>query len=173
MREFFMKTERTGFSVWSDSDIDLAKLLWGNPEVTKYICASGSFTGEEIAERLNKETDNYRNSHIQYWPVFVRDSDELIGCCGLRPHSPGYCEIGFHLLPEYWGKGYAFETGKAVIDYAFSVLGLKGLYAGHNSQNIRSKQVLLKLGFEYIGDEYYEPTGLYHPTYELHNPLKP
>ena len=44
MRDYFMKTERIGFSVWTGSDIDLAKRLWGNPEVTKYICAAGRFT---------------------------------------------------------------------------------------------------------------------------------
>lgn len=34
-REFFLKTDRIGFSKWIQNDIELAELLWGNPEVTK------------------------------------------------------------------------------------------------------------------------------------------
>ncbi len=41
------------------------------------------------------------------------------------------------------------------------------LFAGHNPHNTESAKVLRKLGFHYIGDEFYEPTGLYHPSYEL------
>lgn len=43
-REFFMTTKRCGFSRWEADDIKLAKLLWGDAEVTRYICASGSFS---------------------------------------------------------------------------------------------------------------------------------
>mgnify|MGYP003623866689 CR=1 FL=1 len=56
MRTFFMKTERVGFSVWKPEDIALAQRLWLNPEVTKYICASGSFSQREVKERLEKES---------------------------------------------------------------------------------------------------------------------
>ena len=54
-----------------------------------------------------------------------------------------------------------------LIEYAFCVLNAKKLFAGHNPDNSKSRKLLEKLGFTYIGDEYYEPTGLYHPSYEL------
>ena len=44
MREYFLKTERLGFSKWTANDMELAFGLWGDPEVTKLICASGAFT---------------------------------------------------------------------------------------------------------------------------------
>ena len=47
-RDFFMKTKRIGFSEWEAEDIELAKLLWGDSEVTRFICASGIFRQEEI-----------------------------------------------------------------------------------------------------------------------------
>lgn len=47
-REFFLKTNRIGFSRWTPEDFKLAELLWGDPEVTKYICASGIFSGDRI-----------------------------------------------------------------------------------------------------------------------------
>ena len=77
--------------------------------------------------------------------------------------------MGFHLRPKYWGKGYATEAANAVIDYAFHHFHADGLFAGHNPKNVVSRKVLLKLGFVYIGDKFYAPTGLYHPSYDLKN----
>lgn len=54
-REFFLKTNRIGFSKWIQNDIDLARSLWGKPEVTKYICANGIFSIDDIVNRLNTE----------------------------------------------------------------------------------------------------------------------
>lgn len=108
--------------------------------------------------------------HIQYWPIFELKSGELIGCCGLRPYAAKEYEMVFHLRPEFWRRGLAAEAANAVITYAFAALQAEKLFAGHNPKNTASKKVLLKLGFHYVGDEFYEPTGLYHPTYELCNP---
>ena len=166
-RVLFLTTARIGFSTWSTNDIHLAEILWGDPDVTRYICASGKFTAEDISARLEKEIHNDKAYHVQYWPIFTLSSDELIGCCGLRPYRKNEYEIGFHLRPQFWGKGYAVEAASAAIDYAFSVLDADALFAGHNPNNAASAKVLRKLGFRYIGDEFYEPTGLYHPSYEL------
>lgn len=166
-REFFLTTKRIGFSEWREDDIPLAELLWGEPAVTRFLCAGGVFSAEDIAERLKKEIDNNSKYQLQYWPIFEIASSELIGCCGLRPYEKGKYEIGFHLRPKFWRQGYAVEAANAVIEYAFAVLKAEGLFAGHNPQNTASAKVLRKLGFRYIGDKFYEPTGLYHPSYEL------
>lgn len=168
-RKYFLNTARVGFSKWTQDDIGLAGLLWGNPEVTKYICASGVFSDDDIARRLNTEIQNEFVYKVQYWPVFELTTNALIGCCGLRPRKTREYEVGIHLRPEYWRRGYAEESANAVIEYAFCVLNAKKLFAGHNPNNSRSRKLLTKLGFTYIGDEYYEPTGLYHPSYELDN----
>ena len=169
MRQYFMITPRTGFSAWRREDGELAGLLWGNPQVTRYICASGRFTPEEIVERLEREVLNGERYHVQYWPFFELSSGELIGCCGLRPRPDreGEYELGFHLRPDFWGRGYAKEAAEAVISYACSELHAAGLFAGHNPDNTASGRLLLKLGFTYIGDEFYGPTGRMHPSYEL------
>lgn len=166
-RDFFLKTDRIGFSQWSHDDIKLAELLWGNADVTRLICASGRYSKQDIALRLGKEIECDKEHHVQYWPIFELTSNELIGCCGLRPHGEQGYELGFHLRPKFWGQGYAVEAANAVIHHAFTVLRAEGLFAGHHPNNAASKKVLAKLGFLYIGDEFYEPTGLYHPSYEL------
>jgi len=85
MREIFMKTKRIAFSKWDDSDLNLATQLWGDKEVTRFICAAGIFTKQDILHRLETEIQNDKLFQIQYWPVFALSTEELIGCCGIRP----------------------------------------------------------------------------------------
>ena len=170
-RNYFLETERIGFSSWDPTDMELARSLWGDPEVTRFICASGSFSEDDITSRLEKEVRNGKQYRVQYWPIFELATGQLIGCCGLRPYAEHEYEIGFHLRPVFWGKGYAKEAAAAVIQYAFTVLNADKLFAGHNPNNTASRKLLHALGFVYIGDEFYEPTGLYHPSYELKHPI--
>ncbi len=171
MNSYFFKTKRIGFSHWKENDGDLAISLWGEPDVTRYISANGLFSEEQIKDRLTLEIENYEKYNVQYYPIFNLENDELIGCCGVRPYKNilNVYEMGFHLRKKYWHQGYGFEAASAMIEYAFSILGAEELKAGHNPNNIASKKLLTKLGFEYEADEYYEPTGLYHPTYSLKN----
>ena len=171
MRQYFIQTKRLGFSHWENEDLNLAISLWGEPEVTRYICAKGVFSIEEIQIRLMTEIANYKNYHVQYYPVFTLGSGELVGCCGFRPFDVelGAYEIGFHLRKEFWHRGFGYEAGTAAIKYGFDALRMNKLLAGHHPENIASRALLAKLGFQYIGDNYYEPTGLYHPSYELTN----
>lgn len=171
-REFFLRTDRLGFSKWEREDIEAARLLWGDPQVTRFIFANGRFSEEDITLRLKTEVENGERYQIQYWRLFDLKTDEFIGCCGLRPFKEKEHELGFHLRPKFWGQGYAAEAASAVVNYAFNVLQVKGLISGHHPENIASKKVLAKLGFSSIGDKFYEPTGLYHPTYELHGILQ-
>jgi RimJ/RimL family protein N-acetyltransferase len=78
----------------------------------------------------------------------------------------GY-ELGFHLRPCYWGQKLALEAGKAVLDYAFNQLGAREIVAGHHPHNAASKKVLERLGFKYIREVFYPPTGLLRPSYRL------
>lgn len=106
---------------------------------------------------------------FQYWPIFLRADGAHIGCCGLRHYRPeqGIHEFGVHIRPAFWHQGLALEAGNAVIAYAFDRLQARGLFAGHNPANIASRQMLLKLGFQYTHDEFYPPTGPQHPSYPL------
>jgi ribosomal-protein-alanine N-acetyltransferase len=165
--EYFLRAERLGFRPWSDADTDLAVGLWGDPAVTQFI--GGPFSSEQARERLAREMATQREHGIQYWPIFLLVSGEHVGCCGLRPYriEEKVYELGCHLRSALWGRGYAQEASSAVIAYAFGALGAAALVAGHNPANEASRRALLRLGFVYTHDEYYAPTGLYHPTYVL------
>ncbi|PCC71519.1 Protein N-acetyltransferase, RimJ/RimL family [Nannocystis exedens] len=157
-------SERLVFRWWTPDDLELARGLWGDPQVTARIAAE-PFTGPQIAARLAAEIDQGRAHGLQYWPVFLRDDGSHVGCCGLRPHAPGVYELGFHLRSAFWGRGLAREAAAATVAFAFGSLAARGLFAGHHPDNDASRRVLLRLGFRHTHDEWYPPTGAVHPSY--------
>ena len=92
---------------------------------------------------------------FQYWVIELLATGEFVGVCGLRPYRPAeeIIELGYHLLPKFWGQGLATEAARAVIPYAFENYAPKKLIAGHHPGNVNSKKVLDKLGFKYSHDE--------------------
>lgn len=165
-RVYWMRTARMGFSTWTHADLPLAQQLWGEPDVTRYICKQGWMTQPQIAQRLCDEIARQQACGVQYWPVFALSDGALIGCCGLRPtQQKQMMELGFHLRSAYWGQGYAREAAQAVMHHAFTALHLSALLAGHHPQNTASQRLLLRLKFMPIGTQFYAPTGLQHPSY--------
>jgi RimJ/RimL family protein N-acetyltransferase len=164
-----MTSERLGFRTWTISDMPLAKELWGDPRVTQFIDARGRLSEVQVEERLAREISCLEAYGIQYWPIFLLNDAAFVGCCGLRPHKmeARIYEIGVHIIPENWRRGYAREACLAVMSFAFGNLMVGALFAGHNPKNDISRNLLLKLGFRYTHDEYYPATGLNHPSYLL------
>ena len=166
-REYFLKTERLGFSYWSSEDLPLARQLWGDPEVARFL--GGPFTDEQIRQRLERHMALLRDYKVQYWPIFLLETGDHVGCGGLQPYriEEQIYELGFHLHRAYWGRGLAEEAARAVIRFAFESLELKTLFAGHHPENAASRRVLEKLGFQYAGEDVYPPSGVMEPTYFL------
>jgi len=169
---YFLTSQRLGFRWWSQADLPLARELWGDLEVTKFF--GGPFPEEEIQHRLQVELDRAAAHNFQYWPMHLVDGGEFVGCCGLRPYKldERMPELGFHLRPKYWGRGLALEAAKAVIRYAFETVRAKALCAGHHPDNINSKKVLARLGFQYTHDEFFPALGINIPYYLLYTPNK-
>ena len=74
----------------------------------------------------------------------------VIGVCGIDPREGGQ-EIGYWLGAAYWGHGYATETVRALVDYAFGVLEHEALVAGARVSNPASRRVLEKCAFQWSG----------------------
>lgn len=161
-------SQRLEFRIWRAVDLPLAMSLWADPRVTSFISRAPWKAGQ-VEERLRTELRFQETLRIQYWPVFLRATGELAGCCGLHPRDAerGIVELGFHLRPWAWGKGLATEAARAAAVHAFDVVGASALFAGHHPENAASGKVLCKLGFEYTHHEHYPPTGLLHPCYLL------
>jgi RimJ/RimL family protein N-acetyltransferase len=61
----------------------------------------------------------------------------------------GSAELGYWVAEEYQGQGFATEACKILIKRAFDDLNIKQIFATYKKENIASKRVLEKLGFEY------------------------
>ena len=167
--KYFLKTKRLGFRSWEEKDLDLALGLWGDEQVTHLIDARGKLSEQQVRNKLQKEILMEKSQGIQYWPIFLLQTGEHVGCCGLRPYpeAESILEIGFHIRSNHWRFGYGYEAAVATILYAFETLRTKALFAAHHPNNDVSRKLILKLGFTYSHDEFYEPTGLNHLSYML------
>ena len=118
---YFLKTARLGFRAWRKDDLPLAMALWTDVRVTGFF--GGPYSPQQVQARLAREMADQRESGMQYWPFFLLEDGRHVGVCGLRPWKPGVPELGFHLRPEFWRLGLAFEAATAVIRYGFDQFG--------------------------------------------------
>jgi len=75
----------------------------------------------------------------------------LAGACGFAPCEPSGREIGYWLGLAFWGRGYASEAVRALVDHAFEDGECSALFAGARVTNPASRRVLEKCGFEWTG----------------------
>jgi RimJ/RimL family protein N-acetyltransferase len=75
----------------------------------------------------------------------------LIGACGLSDVDGQAPELGYWLGVRHWGKSYATEAVRAVIDYGFSELDHDALQSCARVTNPASRRVLEKCGFQWTG----------------------
>lgn len=77
-----------------------------------------------------------------------KDNGLLFGSCGIRINNLHLAEanIGYELDSQYWGKGYATEAAKAILQFGFENLGMHRIWATTIAGNIGSVNVLKKIG---------------------------
>jgi ribosomal-protein-alanine N-acetyltransferase len=167
-------TERLVARSWRIDDLPFAMRLWGDPAVTALIDSRGQLTAQQVEEKLCGEIDRERLHGVQYWALFNRIGGDFVGCCGLRPwiYTPGdpNFELGFHIVKSGWGKGFATEAALGALGYGWVKMRLSKVYAGHHPANRASRGILAKLGFRFLENVFYEPTGLMHPSYTCQRP---
>lgn len=83
----------------------------------------------------------------------ITEGDALIGCVGLTPSraNPGEAELGYWIGARFWGRGFAREAARALLDWGFSTLGLDRVVASALTDNAASQAVLRALGFAQTG----------------------
>ena len=76
------------------------------------------------------------------------DALALIGYGALWPFREAHnLELLYGVAEPFWGRGYAAEIGRAVVDYCFDALAMTKVNASTDVGNVRSIRVLEKLGF--------------------------
>jgi HAD superfamily hydrolase (TIGR01509 family) len=144
-------TKRLLIRELSVNDIPSMYEIYQNPEVKKYITDIDDYLENEI-ERHEAYVKNVYNFYgYGLWGIFSKDSDQLIGRCGIQHtivNNREEIELGYLLDVNHWGFGYALECTKAVIDYAFSKLNMTRIIAIIDPLNERSIKVASRIGME-------------------------
>ena len=140
---------------------DLADIvrLDSDPRVTKYVGGGKSPRPEEITATLRRII-RYPKLYpdLGYWRASRRDDGALIGWFSLKyAGKSADVEVGYRLCPDAWGRGFATEGAKALVDYGFDDLGLARIIGVTHRDNIASQRVLMKAGMNDLGwGRYYE-----------------
>lgn len=123
-----------------------------NPEVIKYYGISFE-TMEDTLEQMIWFEELEANGTGKWWAVCDAATNQFIGAGGFNDLSKELkkAEIGFWLLPEFWGKGYMQEAMPLICDYGFTKMGLERIEGFVESKNNKCKTAIEKLGFKLEG----------------------
>lgn len=138
-------------SIWQmRNDVDVSEFTGGVTQLLR----------DESYKRHLSRCKNLDDSPKEY-SVLLKESNEYIGYCGFQ-----YCKVldGMEILYGYakkhWGKGYAIEAAKSVLDFGLSELKISEIVAAVNYANVASDKVLIKIGMDYVGDVEWPEQGM-------------
>ncbi len=149
--KIILKTKRLILREFVPEDLNEYAKLDSDPEVMKYISNGKTRTFQEIKgdlERIIKY--NSENEGFGLWAAIEKDSNKFIGWfCLKHLDKTAEIEVGYRLIREFWGKGFASEGAKAIVIYGFNKLGLKRIVAVADQGNKASIRVLEKAGLKF------------------------
>ena len=149
----WLQTLRIGMREFTRADFDDLLRLDGDPRVTKFVNHGKRSSPKHIDAQLARAAATYRTYYgLGAWYATRRDTGAFIGWFALK-HCPPTCdvEIGYRLLHEAWGQGFATEGATELVRYGFDDLSLDRIIGVTERGNRASQRVLLKAGLRDAG----------------------
>jgi RimJ/RimL family protein N-acetyltransferase len=151
----FLETERLILRRFTTDDLDNLVELDSDPEVMRYI-TGGPPTPRELIELdfLPAWLAYYeRGDRYGFWATIEKSTGDFLGWFHFRPphdsSDPDVAELGYRLNRAAWGKGYATEGSRALIDKGFRELGVRRVVASTYQDNHASRRVMEKCGLTF------------------------
>jgi RimJ/RimL family protein N-acetyltransferase len=147
-----IETERLRLRPFTRDDVDNLVELDADPEVMRYITGGRATPREEI-EREELPAFMSGSGGYGFWAAVEKATGEFLGWFHLRPRDDGPAnepELGYRLRRSAWGKGYATEGSRALIEKAFAELGAQRVWAETMVVHAASRRVMEKAGLKYI-----------------------
>jgi len=157
-RPAWLTTLRLAMREFVPDDLADLRRLNSDVRVMKYISGKAE-TPEETQAAVQRTLRNYRlYPDLGAWYTVRRDTGKFIGWFSLKyaGKSPDI-EIGYRLLPQAWGQGFATEGATAMYHYGFDDLDLDRIIGVTHPDNVASQKVLRKAGLADCGwGRYYD-----------------
>lgn len=166
---YLFESERLGFRTWKEKDKECLFRLNDSVQVMEFF--PRTLTRAESDAFYDRMNDRMRDLGFCWFATELKETQQWIGFIGLarasfEAHFTPCNEIGWRLLPEFWGKGLATEGAKACLDYGRSVLGMEEIYSFTAKINLPSERVMQKIGMTKIGE-------FIHPKIDADHRLNP
>jgi ribosomal-protein-alanine N-acetyltransferase len=149
----WLQTLRLDLREFVAGDFDDLYRLDRDPRVMKYIGDGRLSTRPQVAAAIERVRRVYaRFPGFGTWRASRRDSGAYIGWFSLK-YIPKTVEVevGYRLLHEAWGQGFATEGASELVRYGFGDLGLFRIIGVTHPDNAASQRVLMKAGLEDAG----------------------
>jgi len=159
------QSKRLNYRVWTTDDLSAGIKLWGSHQVMKFI--EPELNEAQVMKSIENGKKHYDEYGTQHFAMVTKDNNQIIGACdfGVEEEEPLVVEFVIHIMDEFWHKGYGFEAGQATLEFVESLKPSKIIAACH-VQNVASKNLLLKLGFDYKGQVWFEDTQRFEDYFE-------
>lgn len=157
-------------------DLEACVTMDTNPEVMRYIPAAWD-SPEGHRAFLRERISRAYPPELGYWSIFPKDDPaDFLGWVHLLPveGDAQTTEIGWRLKRLAWGKGYATEAAQTILAHAFETVGSMRVIAETHASNVRSKNMMQRLGLTHIADFMYGgnlPSSAYEITKENYSIL--
>jgi len=161
------ETERLLLVPSVEDNFDDYKKMFTNEQIMKFSRFSHKRSEEELLENFKLVMQSVQQKHVFAWRIIPKSDDSDIGRINIASIArySSRVDIGYVLLPEYWGQGIMMEAAQRIIDYLFKTINIHKICATTNNENIRSKKLLEKLGFQLEGilrqHTFYPDDGIY------------
>lgn len=149
-----MKTDRLKLIPIDNNDFEIFKEINTNNFVRKYLWDDNIMPDDVFRQILNDVELHFEKDNWGLWKIMLLDSQVVIGYAGLWLFFDEYQpQLLYAIRPEYKGKGYATESAKLIVDYAFIELRFANLVATTDKANVDSQRVCDRLAFKFIEEK--------------------
>ncbi|KAA6214680.1 N-acetyltransferase [Streptomyces albofaciens JCM 4342] len=151
----FLETDRLVLRPFTADDAGRLFALDNDPDVMRFINGGRPTTHEEIAERTLPRLlhDHPCFGTRGYWAASEKGTGVFLGWFEFRPledDSPAVVELGYRLNKAAWGRGYATEGARALIDKGFTEFAVERVTANTMAVNRASRRVMEKSGLSFL-----------------------
>jgi RimJ/RimL family protein N-acetyltransferase len=165
MRKVYLESSRISLRSFSENDEDYFVDLDRDPQVMKYLTdgrPTGIAAAQETLARVLNQVEKWQGRY-GVWIAIEKETEEFVGWFLLRPPRTAlddfrHIEVGYRLKRKYWGRGFATEVSKLLIEKAFHELNAETVFATAMALNSGSINVMKKVGMkfhsEYIENEF-------------------